>query len=85
MAKVLRYSQTWFDCDAGGNSYAKYLAGECYPLHEDADRHVAVGIAEVMDVRAGAKEPADKAQAKDNAAVANEQTGAPKEKSDADS
>ena len=85
MAKVLRYSQTWFDCDAGGNSYAKFLAGQCYPLHEDADRHVAIGIAEVIDARASTKDPADKAQGKNNAAVTEEPTASPKEKSDADS
>lgn len=73
MPKVLRYSQTWFDCDAGGNSYPKYAAGQCYPLHEDADRHITAGIAEAIDVRidgADAADKAEKAQAKADAAVA---------------
>ena len=67
MPKALMYSQTWFDCDAGGTSYAKYQAGQTYPLHEDAERHVALGIAEVIDVRATEKpaaEKADRAQGK---------------------
>ena len=61
MPKVLRYSQTCFDCDAGGTSYPKYEAGQSYPLHEDADRHIATGIAEVIEVRNGAKDVDDKA------------------------
>ncbi len=67
MPKALMYSQTWFDCDAGGTSFAKYQAGQTYPLHEDAERHVALGIAEVIDVRAAEKpaaEKADRAQGK---------------------
>ena len=59
MPKVLRYSQTCFDCDAGGTSYPKYEAGQCYPLHEDADRHIATGIAEVIDVRNDPKDVDD--------------------------
>ena len=65
MPKALMYSQTWFDCDAGGTSYAKYEAGRSYPAHEDAERHVALGIAEVIDVRAvekAAPEKADRAE-----------------------
>ena len=61
MPKVLRYSQTCFDCDAGGTSYPKYEAGQCYPLHDDADRHIATGIAEVIDVRDGPKDVDDQA------------------------
>ncbi|MCX7180463.1 MAG: hypothetical protein NTX56_17440 [Proteobacteria bacterium] len=57
MPKLLKYSQTCFDCDAGGTSYAKFEAGQCYPLHEDADRHIAIGIAEVIDVREDADMP----------------------------
>ena len=62
MPKALKYSQTWFDCDAGGNSYAKYQAGQTYPLHDDAERHIAAGIAEEIDVRAGTKDAADKVE-----------------------
>ena len=62
MPKVLRYSQTYFDCDAGGTSSPKFEAGQCYPLHEDADRHIAIGIAEVIEVRNGAKDADDKAE-----------------------
>ena len=57
MPKLLRYSQTYFDCDAGGTSSPKFEAGQCYPLHEDADRHIAIGIAEVIDVREDADMP----------------------------
>ena len=84
MPKVLRYSQTCFDCDAGGTSYPKYEAGQCYPLHEDAERHIAFGIAEVIDVRNGAKDADDKvekAQANDAEAVGAEQTASPRRKS----
>ena len=83
MPKVLRYSQTCFDCDAGGTSYPKYEAGQCYPLHEDADRHIATGIAEVIEVRNGAKDAddkAEKAQANDAEAVGAEQTASPRRK-----
>jgi len=62
MPKVLRYSQTCFDCDAGGTSYPKYEAGQCYPLHDDADRHIATGIAEVIDVRNDPKNVEDTAE-----------------------
>ena len=62
MPKVLRYSQTCFDCDAGGTSYPKYEAGQCYPLHDDADRHIATRIAEMIDVRNDAKDADDKAE-----------------------
>lgn len=85
MPKVLRYSQTWFDCDGGGNSYPKFEAGQSYPLHDDAERHVAAGIAEVIEVRAGAKDGSgnpEKAQSKTSAAaVATEPIVSTQEKS----
>ena len=80
MPKALMYSQTWFDCDAGGTSFAKYQAGQTYPLHEDAERHVALGIAEVIDVRAAEKpvaEKADRAQGKAAAAASIDSTATP--------
>lgn len=36
--------------DGGGNSYAKYRAGETYAVTEETTRLVAVGIAETVDV-----------------------------------
>ena len=86
MPKVLRYSQTCFDCDAGGTSYPKYEAGQCYPLHDDADRHIATGIAEVIEVRTDGRDADDKAvkaQADVNATEANsaEPVATPRRKS----
>ena len=83
MPKALKYSQTWFDCDAGGNSYAKYQAGQTYPLHDDAERHIAAGIAEEIDVRAGTKDGADKVEktpGKATAAVVAEPVATTEEK-----
>ena len=76
MPKALKYSQTWFDCDAGGNSYAKYQAGQTYPLHDDAERHIAAGIAEEIDVRAVAKDAADKVDKTQGKATATAAAGA---------
>ena len=36
--------------DGGGNSYAKYRAGETYAVTEETTRLVAAGIAETVDV-----------------------------------
>ena len=36
--------------DGGGNSYAKYRAGETYAVTEETTRLVATGIAETVDV-----------------------------------
>lgn len=36
--------------DGGGNSYAKYRAGETYAVTEETTRLVAGGIAETVDV-----------------------------------
>ena len=36
--------------DGGGNSYAKYRAGENYAVTEETTRLVAAGIAETVDV-----------------------------------
>ena len=84
MPKVLRYSQTCFDCDAGGTSYPKYEAGQCYPLHDDADRHIATGIAEVIDVRNDPKDvedTADNTQANVTEANSAEPVATPRRKS----
>ena len=80
MPKVLRYSQTCFDCDAGGTSYPKYEAGHCYPLHDDADRHIATGIAEVIEVRNGANDDDDKAESVQTDAKAADPVATPRRK-----
>ena len=80
MPKVLRYSQTYFDCDAGGTSSPKFEAGQCYPLHEDADRHIAIGIAEVIEVRNGANDVDEKAESVQTDAKAADPVATPRRK-----
>jgi len=45
--------------DGGGNSFAKYRAGESYEVTEETTRLVAAGIAEPIDVPEN-RPPADK-------------------------
>lgn len=56
--KVIRYLQSWFHV-VHGVAVAKFEAGKHYPVNEETERHVAQGIAEVVD----APEDAPKAEA----------------------
>ena len=78
--KAHRYLQTFFDVNGGGTSYAKYEAGKSYPVTDETSHHVAMGIAEEIDVPDDAEKAtaaaeaaqvkADAAQAKADAAAA---------------
>jgi hypothetical protein len=57
--KLIRYIASWFHVGASGASEAKYEAGKFYAQSEETLRHVAHGIAELVD----APDDADKAAA----------------------
>lgn len=78
--KLIRYTATFFDVNGGGNSYAKFEAGRCYPITDESARHVVQGIAEEIDApedAAKAETAAQRAQAAaDRAQQAAEQARA---------
>jgi hypothetical protein len=57
--KVVRYTQTWFEVGSSGSSEAKFAAGKVYAVTDETQRHITLGIAEVID----APEDVDKVQA----------------------
>lgn len=68
MDKVVRYKETYFDSGA-----PKFVAGQYYPVTEESTRHVAGGLAEVIEVDLGveaAQRAADKARAAADRAAA---------------
>lgn len=46
----VQFNATWFAVDGGGNSRAKFHAGQCYPVSDETMAHVSSGIAEVTEV-----------------------------------
>ena len=54
------YLTNFFDVNPGGNSFAKYVAGQSYEITEETTRHVVQGFAQEVDVQpVVVDEPAD--------------------------
>ncbi len=60
--KLHRYLVTWFEVNAGGNSYPKFEAGKSYAITEETTRHWAQGVAEEVDVEVSAEDAAATAE-----------------------
>ncbi len=69
MPKVIRYTKTYHEVGIGGQSAPKYVAGQCYPVTDETERHVTHGIAEEVDAPAD-PDKADAAVAKAEARAA---------------
>lgn len=63
--QVVKMKVSFFDTTPAGNSFAKFVAGQCYPQDAETLRRVAAGDAELVDA-----EPAEEQKAPELAPVA---------------